>query len=108
MKAFLHSLPIALLAAAAVPAFAAPTAAPAAPVLRDLASSYMMSSGRKLEVSPSGGALRVRYGRLPAKTLRYDGQGSFVSNDGQWVLQFDLDRLGDVQQVRLTMPADQL
>jgi len=108
MKTFLHSLPIALLVIAAVPAFAAPTTAPAAPVLRDLASSYQMSSGRKLEVSQSGAALRARYGHQPAKTLRFDGQGSFVSNDGQWVLQFDLDRLGDVQQVRLTMPADQL
>ena len=73
--------------------------------IRNLDAAYRMSTGRRLDVSNDGDTLRVRYGRRTAKTLRHDGQGSFVSHDGMLALQFELDRHGDPQTVRLTLPA---
>jgi hypothetical protein len=73
--------------------------------IRNLDAAYRMSTGRRLDVSNDGDTLRVRYGRRTAKTLRHDGQGSFVSHDGMLALRFELDRHGDPQTVRLTLPA---
>jgi hypothetical protein len=82
------------------------SAAQAVMALRDLDAIYEMSSGRRMEVSSAGDALNLRYGRLTAATLRYDGQGRFVSQDRKVVLQFQLDRSGSPEQVRLSLPAN--
>lgn len=122
MNTVIRQLSIVLLAASATAAFASsdtaagqrveviapPTAAAAAQAvlaLRDLDTTYGMSTGRQLVVTSVGDAVRVRYGRRVTATLRHDGQGSFVSHDGQLALQFELDRHGDPQQVTLSLPA---
>ena len=76
---------------------------------RDFDTTYGMSTGRLLTVTQHGqGALQLRYGhRLPA-IVRHDGQGVFVSVNGQWALQFALDATGEPTSVRLSMPADRL
>jgi hypothetical protein len=72
---------------------------------RNVDMVYQMSSGRNMEVLSDGDALSVRYGRLGGATLRHDGQGNFVSQDRKMVMQFQLDRSGDVQQASLSIPA---
>ncbi|MEO8278423.1 MAG: hypothetical protein ABI564_01955 [Ideonella sp.] len=68
--------------------------------------SYAMTTGARMSVASHGGsALRVRYGDQPATTLRHDGQGRFVSQDGLLALRFELDDAGDPQRVRLNMPS---
>ena len=69
-------------------------------------SVYEMSTGRRMSVASTGDALRVRYGRRAPATLRHDGQGRFVSQDGQLSLRFQLDTDGDPQLVRLALPAE--
>lgn len=81
-------------------------AAEAVLALRNVDTTYEMSTGRRLTVSSLGDGLRVRYGRRAPATLRHDGQGRFVSQDGQLALRFQLDRDGDPQQVRLVLPID--
>ena len=73
--------------------------------LRDLDNVYEMSTGRNLAVTASGETLQVRYGRRGAVNLKHHGKGSFLSDDGQFELQFGLDANGDPQLVRLTLPA---
>lgn len=68
-------------------------------------TTYEMSTGRRMTVASIGDALRVRYGRRAPATLRHDGQGRFVSQDGQLSLRFQLDTDGDPQLVRLALPA---
>lgn len=117
---------LALLAAAAHAAVAAPesaspsaarvevitssrsdlVAAEAVLALRSFDTAYEMSTGRRLTVASLGDALRVRYGRRAPATLRHDGQGRFVSQDGQLALRFALDQDGDPQRVRFVLPAD--
>lgn len=125
MKAILRPTVVALLSAAAASSFAstdlaaaqrveitAPRAAFSAAqsvlALRDFDKTYEMSSGRRMVVTSFGDAVRVAYGRRAAKTLRHDGSGSFVSQDGKLVLQFELDSRGEPQNVRLSLPADLL
>lgn len=69
-------------------------------------TTYEMSTGRRMTVATTGDALRVRYGRRAPATLRHDGQGRFVSQDGQLSLRFQLDTDGDPQLVRLALPAE--
>jgi hypothetical protein len=109
---------LALLATAAIPAWAqadaparvevtAPRASVAERVLqqhRDEAL-YGMSSGRTMTLATNGDRLTMRYGRHLRRTLQADAEGSFVSSDGQVQLGFDLDA-GGVRLVRLTLPAD--
>ncbi|MDZ7591997.1 MAG: hypothetical protein U5L05_15230 [Rubrivivax sp.] len=71
---------------------------------RDLDATYEMSSGRRMAVTTSGDGVLMRYGRRAPTALRHDGQGTFVSNDGRFELQFALDRAGEPQSVRLTLP----
>jgi hypothetical protein len=66
---------------------------------------YEMSTGRRLAVASHGSALKVRYGGLTRATLRHDGQGRFVSNDGVLTLRFKLDEAGEPQVVTLNLPA---
>lgn len=80
-------------------------AAQAVLATRGFDATYGMSTGRPLAVSSIGESLRVRYGRRAPATLRHDGQGSFVSADGRLVLSFELDRHGEPQLVRLSLPA---
>lgn len=125
MKTFVRHFCITLLAASAASAFASsetvagqvveittPSAAVAAAqaVLanRHFESTYGMSTGRRLEVSARGDALRVRYGRRMPATLQHDGQGRFVSHDGKLALQFQPGEDGAAEHVRLTMPASWL
>lgn len=126
MNKLIHSLLAASMAAGAAAALANTDNAPAQRVeitaprasaqaeetaqvvrnLHNLGASYEMSSGRTMQVTTYGEALRVRYGRRAMGMLRHDGQGSFVSSDGRLAMQFDIDTRGDAQQVRLTMPVD--
>lgn len=123
MTASTRLLALVMLAAAAPLAFAAAESAPPAAARvevitarADLAAAeavlarpedttYEMSTGRHMTVASLGDALRVRYGRRAPATLRYDGQGRFVSQDGQLRLRFVLDAKGDPQQVQLALPA---
>ena len=77
----------------------------AALAARQLDGAYAMSTGQRMTVASSGDALHVRYGRRLAKTLRHDGKGRFVSNDGLLAMSFELDAQGQAQNVRLTAPA---
>ncbi|MBL0085839.1 MAG: hypothetical protein IPP87_15955 [Ideonella sp.] len=122
MNTVFRQLSIALLAASASVAFAAPDttaeqrveiaaprpAALAAQVVlsrRDLDSDYAMSTGRRLIVSSFGDGLQMRYGRQRPTILHHDGKGSFVSSDGRLSLEFELDRTGEPNAVRLQMPS---
>jgi hypothetical protein len=122
MKTLVRHLCLSLLAAGAAGAFAGteagagqvveitappPALAAAQAVLasRHFESTYGMSTGRRLVVSAQGDALRVQYGRRLPATLKHDGQGRFVSHDGQLSLQFAPDAGSDTEHVRLTMPA---
>ncbi len=87
---------------------AAVAAAQSVLALRDFDTSYEMSSGRRMVVTSFGDAVRVSYGRRAPKILRHDGHGSFVSQDGQLALQFELDSSGEPQNVRLSLPANLL
>jgi hypothetical protein len=115
-------LSLALLATAATTTFAAPPAseAPRVEVIvnrtdlsaaqavltqRNFDTTYLMSTGRRLSVNGTGDALRVRYGRRAPVTLTHDGQGRFVSGDGELSLRFSLDEDGEPQLVRLALPA---
>lgn len=81
-------------------------AAQAVQAISSFQRAYEMSTGARMSVAARGGtALRVRYGDQPAATLRHDGQGRFVSQDGLLALRFELDEAGEPQRVRLNMPA---
>jgi len=118
---------VAVLATLSMPAFAAtpsadplaqrveiiapsPTLAAARVVLstRYLDATYEMSTGHRMSVATMGDVVIMRLGRRAAQTLRHDGQGSFVSANGQLALEFELDALGDPQAVRLSLPASWL
>lgn len=71
-------------------------------------SVYAMSTGQRLVVSTLGDSLHMRYGRRMPTTMRHDGQGSFVSSDGQLFLKFELDATGEPALVRLNVPASWL
>jgi hypothetical protein len=79
-------------------------AAEAVLALRSFDTAYEMSTGRRMTVASVGDGLRVRYGRRAPATLRHDGQGRFVSEDGHLALRFQLDADGDPQLVRFLMP----
>ena len=83
-------------------------AARAVAALPNFESSYEMSSGRRLVVTATDGGLRVKYGRLPTRVLHHDGQGAFVSTDGQLVVKFELDQLGEPELVRMSLPASMI
>ena len=72
---------------------------------RHFDNRYEMTNGQRLAVSSAGNLLQLRYGRRAPAMLRHDGQGRFVSHDGQLALQFVLDGHGEPQQVRFAMPA---
>lgn len=124
MNVAIQRLSLALLTTAACSAFAAPSrpageaprvevivdradlnAAEAVLAQRDFDTTYLMSTGRQLNVATLGDSLRVRYGRRAPATLRHDGQGRFVSRDGEFALRFALDEAGEPQLVRLSLPA---
>lgn len=125
MNTIIRQVLVASLAAAAAATFAASdapavqrveitaprgAAAAAQAVLaqRDFETTYDMSTGRRMAVSQVGDGVLVRYGRRAPTVLRHDGTGNFVSQDGQLALQFVLDRAGEPDTVRLTMPANWL
>lgn len=83
-------------------------ATPDSAAMRDLQQAYGLSNGRRLTVTSYGDILRVRYGHRGTRTLRFDGQGQYVSADGRLALQLLVDEFGDARDVRLTMPADWL
>ncbi len=121
IHSFKH-LSLALVATAAMNALAAPPVvqAPRVEVMsdrndieaaqavlsqRDFDSTYLMSTGRRMNVTTSGDALQVRYGRRAPATLVHDGRGRFVSGDGSLSLRFALAEDGEPQLVRLALPA---
>jgi len=124
MNTLLRQLTTALLTTAATAAFAdvnsasaqsvVVTAPPAALVAaravlqHGVDATYAMSSGRNMVVSSYRDSLNLRYGRRLRAVMQHDGNGNFVSGDGKLSLQFELDRQGEPQAVRLSMPADLL
>jgi|GEM_PF-3528978 len=83
----------------------AKTAAQALLSMGNMDRTYEMSNGRTMKVSTFGDTVRLRYGRRATTLLRYDGHGQFVSSDGNLVLRFELDDVGDPEKVSLSMPA---
>lgn len=88
---------------------ATPGSVEAAEAVQAIASfqmAYAMSTGERMTVASRGQALRVRYGTRAPATLYHDGQGRFVSRDGQLAMRFGLDEFGEPGRVSLNMPAD--
>lgn len=75
----------------------------------DALTKFRMSSGRQMTVAVvAEDRLRVQYGRHLRALLTADGRGNFVSSDGSVRLGFDMAEVGDIRQVRLSVPADRL
>lgn len=69
------------------------------------ATQYALSNGRRLDVAAFADGLLVSYGRRPSTLLRPDGQGNFLSRDGQVALSFDGGVSGEPERVHLFAPA---
>jgi len=121
MNAFIHPIFAALLLAAASSAFAQSDTpavqrieiiAPAEKVAaarvvmerREYDRQFAMSNGRTFAVDSFGETLQLRY-RTKRHLVRYNGQGSFVSNDGQVRVEFKLDASGEPDKLSVNLPA---
>jgi len=121
MKAFIQPIVTALLLATASSAFAqgdvpAPQrieiVAPADKVAaarvvmerREQDLRFDMSNGRVFTVDSFGETLQLRY-RAKRHLVRHDGQGGFVSNDGQLRVEFKLDPSGEPNKLSVSLPA---
>ena len=112
MKIRQHLFAALVAVAAVTPALAGPPVAqtieitaPRITSAAEIDGMFAMETGKRLEVQNYGDALRVRYGRMPAKTLRPDGNGNFVSADGVLSLRVENAASSDARSVRLSMPA---
>ena len=74
---------------------------------REYDRQFAMSNGRNFAVDSFGETLQLRY-RAKRQLVRHDGQGSFVSNDGQVRVEFSLDAHGDPDKLSVNMPANRL
>ena len=83
-------------------------AAQAVMTQRGFEARYALSNGRQLAVSAFADGLLVSYPRHSPTLLRPDGQGNFLSRDGQLVLRFEGDGSGEPDRMRLVAPANWL
>ena len=74
---------------------------------REYDRQFAMSNGRTFTVDSFGETLQLRY-RAKRQLVRHDGQGSFVSNDGQVRVEFSLDTSGEPDKLMVSMPASRL
>jgi hypothetical protein len=122
MHHFLGTTAVALLGACSLPALSASDgtttqrvevtvprdavpAAQAVLALRGGDTTYDLSNGRSLVVTPYGPYVEMRYARRSTQVMRHNGRGNFVSRDGRVSLQFEVDAQGDARLVRLSAPA---
>lgn len=92
---------------ATTPASPAPSPLSASEVVSALGdpSIYQLHDGTTLRVAPTAQGVRIRLGRRAPIALQADATGRFVSADGEVVLQFLRDDVGQPGEVRLTVPA---
>ncbi len=70
----------------------------------DPAMDFQLDNGRHAEVTVVGHSLQLLY-RHRRCVLQQDGQGGFVSGDGQVSLRFTLDASGQAKAVAVSAPA---
>jgi hypothetical protein len=71
---------------------------------RDSDQRFQLPNGRSVEVDSFGETLQLRY-RNRQLAARHDGQGAFVSGNGQLRVEFRLDAAGEPSTLHMAMPA---